>query len=302
MAKYYATVAGLPNLGVEDRKLPFSSDAFVEELNSELTSSDKKLLMLLRWEKENHFLIDFLSDADAAREAAEQPTLFSYDELELVINALNTGGKVSKNNLPPYFVPFIKEFVIEKDADDLLEEDDEEKRLWPTRLEDKLSDFYYTHVLKSKNSFVSEWSRLNLDIKNVFAAFTSRSLGWDPKEYIVGDSEIERKLKTSSAAHFSLSEEEMSYIATLVSIQNETDITRRERMLDVLKWNWLEDKVFDRVFDVETLLAYYLRLCIIERWTELNEKTGEETFRSIVATLKKESNTSLNEFKKNQKK
>ena len=73
-------------------------------------------------------------------------------------------------------------------------------------------------------------------------------------------------------------------------------------MIDLIKWRWLEDKTFDKVFDVETLLAYYLQLCIIERWTELNEQIGEETFRSIVATLKRESNRSLEEFKRNQKK
>ncbi len=301
MAKYYATISGLPNIGVDDRKLPFSSASFVEELDQELTSRDKKLLLYIRWEEENHFLIDFLTDAERALEAAEQPTLFSYDEVAAVLEALKKGEKLPKNSLPPYFIPFLKEFIIERDADEEVSSE-EESRVWPVHLEDKLADFYYSYVLESDNTFVADWSRLNLDIRNVFATFTSRKLGWEPKDYIVGDTEVERKLKASTTNHLGLSEEDMSYINALLSVQNEGDITRRERMLDVLKWNWLEDKTFDRVFDVEALLAYYLRLRIIERWTELNEKTGEETFRAIVATLKKESNTSLNEFKKNQKK
>lgn len=301
MAKYYATISGLPNIGVDDRKIPFSSDFFFEDLKHELTTADKKLFLEIRWEEENHFLIDFLVDSEAAREAEEQPTLFSYDELELVLVALKKKERLPKNSLPPYFIPFLKEFIVEREED---EEplSEEEMRIWPTRLEDKLTDFYFSYVLKSKNDFVSDWSRFNLDIRNVFATFTSRKLGWDPKEYIVGNTEIEQKLRASSLPHLGVSEDDISYINTLVSIQNESDITRRERMIDVLKWNWLEEKTFDLVFDIESLLAYYLRLRIIERWTELNEKTGEETFRSIVATLKKESNTSLNEFKKNQKK
>lgn len=301
MAKYYATISGLPNIGVDDRKIPFSSAFFVKELEQELTPRDKKLFLYLRWEEENHFLIDFLEDPDHAREAVEQPTLFSFEELELVLEALKKKDRLPKNNLPPYFIPFLKEFVIgREEEEDFLSE--EESRLWPTRLEDKLADFYYSYALDSKNEFIAEWSRLNLDIRNVFATFTSRKLGWEPKEYIVGDTEVERKLKASTSHHLGLSEEDMSYINTLISVQNENDITRRERMIDVLKWNWLEEKTFDLVFDIESLLAYYLRLRIIERWTELNEKTGEETFRNIVATLKKESNSSLNEFKKNQKK
>ena len=57
MAKYYATISGLPNIGVDDRKLPFSSELFVEELREVLTSGDFKLLEVLRWERENRFLI-----------------------------------------------------------------------------------------------------------------------------------------------------------------------------------------------------------------------------------------------------
>lgn len=303
MAKYYATISGLPNIGVDDGKLPFSSELFVEELREVLTSGDFKLLEVLRWERENRFLIDYLESPEKALEATEQPQLFSYEEVATVMDALKKGTKLPKHHFPAYIIDFLKDFVVEKDEDDDVQDDEEEVRMWPLRLEDKLADYYYTKfALPAKNQFVAEWSRLNLDIRNVFAAFTSRNLGWDPKDYIVGDSEVERKLKTSTATNFGLSEEEMEYIATLTSVQNETDITRRERMLDVLKWNWLEERVFDRTFNVETILAYYLQLRIIERWTELNEKTGEETFRSIVATLKKESNDSLNEFKRNQKK
>lgn len=303
MAKYYATISGLPNIGVDDRKLPFSSELFVEELREVLTSSDFKLLEMLRWERDNRFLIDYLESPEKALEADEQPQLLSYEEVAAVVDALKKGTRLPKHHLPAYIIDFLKDFVIEKDEEDDVQDDEEEVRMWPLRLEDKLADYYYTKfALPAKNNFVAEWSRLNLDIRNVFAAFTSRNLGWDPKDYIVGDSEVERKLKTSTATNFGLSEEEMEYIAALTSVQNETDITRRERMLDVLKWNWLEERVFDRTFNVETILAYYLQLRIIERWTELNEKTGEETFRSIVATLKKESNDSLNEFKRNQKK
>lgn len=304
MAKYYATISGLPNIGVDDRKLPFSSQSFIEELREVLTSGDWRLLEILRWEEENRFLIKYLEDAERALEDAVQPQMFSYGDVESVLSALKKGTRVPKHGLPQYMVSFLETFVVEKQEEDD-DNDDQEKRTWPVHLEDKLADFYYSEfALASKNKFVAEWSRLNLDVKNVFAAFTSRNFGWNPEEYIVGASEVEEKLRTSGATttHFGISEEEMPYISALTSVQNETDITRRERMLDVLKWNWLEDRVLDRTFNVESILAYYLQLRIIERWTGLNEKTGEETFRSIVATLKKESNNSLNEFKRNQKK
>ena len=133
------------------------------------------------------------------------------------------------------------------------------------------------------------------------AAITCRKLGWNPINYIVGTGEIEDKLRTSRARDFDLGEE-LPYLSTLFSVGEETDITKRERLLDVIRWEWLEESVFNRVFTVERLLCYYLELAIIERWVKLDEKTGEETFRRIVKTLKHESAESLDEFRRNQKK
>ncbi len=298
MAKYYAIISGLPNIGVEDRKLPFSSRSFLGDLEESLSTSDRKLFNLLLWEDDHKFFLDYLEDSEKVQEQEEKPKFFSYDELALVIDAIKQNTRMPKNTLPPYFIPFIQEFFIEREE----EENEEEDKVWPTHLEDKLSAFYYEYVLRAGNSFIKEWSRLNLNIKNVFAAFTSRKLGWDPKEYIVGESDVEQKLRNSNASNFGIEEEDIEYFSTLVSIQAEADITKRERLLDVLKWNWLEEVVFDKVFEVETLLAYFLKIRIIERWTDLNEKKGEERFRAIVAELKQQSNRSLNEFKKNQKK
>lgn len=83
----------------------------------------------------------------------------------------------------------------------------------------------------------------------------------------------------------------------MVQIAEEADITKRERMIDALKWEWLEEECFGKVFDIDSLLAYYLRLQILERWTRLNAEAGEATFRQIVHGLKAESNRSLQAFK-----
>ena len=149
---------------------------------------------------------------------------------------------------------------------------------------------------------MAEWAELNLNINNVLALHTVRSLGWEAEQYIVGDNLIARKLRESKGKDFGISAEELPVLPQLNAIAAETDIARRERLIDVLRWNWLEEQTFFKPFDVEVLLAYYLQLAIIERWLSLNEKTGEETFRQIVKDLKKQSTGALQEFKRNQKK
>lgn len=310
MAKYYATVAGLPNLGVEDRKLPFSSAYFISELQQELTKHDKHLLDVLRYEEENKFLIRFLENETKAREASEQPQLIVYDDVEKVLEALKNRTELPKeHSLPQYMVEFLKDTQVEPTEEELekkadLEnalDEDERRTSYPIRLEDKLAEYYFNYAIACGNEFVAEWARFNMTLRNIFAAHISRELGWNPADYVVGDSLFERKLKTSTASNFGI-DDNIEEISKINSILDETDITRRERALDVLKWEWLDEKTFDKVFDIEAILCYYLKLRIVERWTQLNEQTGEETFRSIVAALKKESNSSLDEFKRNQKK
>lgn len=310
MAKYYATVAGLPNLGVEDRKLPFSSAYFASELEKELTARDLRLLRILRWETENRFIIHFLQNEEEARTSEQQPQLFTYDELTLALHALQKRESLPKQvALPPYVISFLQKTQVEPTEEELEKQkayeeslDEEERRLYyPHRLEDRLAEYYYDYALTSGNRFIEAWSHFNRSLRNILAADVAKSLGWDLKKYIVGDSPLERKLKASTGTSLGLDEEDLEELQRIQAILAEKDITRRERMIDLLRWEWLEESTFDQVFDIEAILVYYLQLRIVERWTSLNEQKGEATFRRIVASLKKESNESLEEFKKNQK-
>lgn len=312
MAKYYATVAGLPNITVEDRKLPFTSLQFLQELRPILSRTDSKLFDLLLWEQENQFLLRYLEDSGKTKAEESRPTLFSYDTLDGIIAAYREKRVMPRmDSLPEHFRTFLSEklpemFREEEEGDDgqmsLSDTEAEEgKARLPISDEDRLAMYYYEYAMKCGNDFLEEWFALNLHIKNILAAITCRKLGWNPINYIVGTGEIEDKLRTSRARDFDLGEE-LPYLSTLFSVGEETDITKRERLLDVIRWEWLEESVFNRVFTVERLLCYYLELAIIERWVKLDEKTGEETFRRIVKTLKHESAESLDEFRRNQKK
>ena len=63
----------------------------------------------------------------------------------------------------------------------------------------------------------------------------------------------------------------------------------------------MDEWTFVRVFDIDNVLCYYLRLSILERWSELDEATGERTFREIVLSLKGESAKVLEDFKRQQR-
>lgn len=331
MAKYYATIAGLPNIGVDDRKLPIQTDALQAELREVLTKRDRRLLDLLLMEQEIPQILKiidaWLSDDSihweddpseielTPPESIESIETIDLEELADYIIAVQQRTKRPRTKRLP---DFIKEYLEMRLPDPEQEEELEEQRaelrealqqaeqpysIWQLRLEqDKLMAMYYDYLMQQRNSFVAEWAEFNLNIKNILAAYTSRQLGFDPKEYIIGDGVLQHNLRTSQAADFSITEELCPQIKQLVSISHEKDIARREQLIDRLRWEWLEEQTFFKPFDIEYLLAYYLELEILERWVSLNEETGEQIFRQIVSQLKHESTTSLEEFKRKQKK
>ena len=167
-------------------------------------------------------------------------------------------------------------------------------------LEDLIASYYYDSVADSSSAFLTEWFALNKNIRNILAVFTCRRLGWDPQRYLVGKGEVETQLLQSKAKDFDLGEK-LPYLPKVLQIAEERDIARRERLIDLLKWQWMDEWTFVRVFDIDNVLCYYLRLGILERWANLNETKGEVTFRNIVHSLKGESAQVLQDFKKAQR-
>lgn len=304
MAKYYALIAGLPNLSIEQQKPPYTQDEFYAELEEILSKKDLALLDWLRLEQSNKELIRlYRAGAFEPRpEGQEDPeeeddaeTLLPTRELRRIATLARQGEWVRKSELLSYYMlAFVRERYYEPSEADA---DTEGSRpLSPLSDEDRLAQLYYNAAANSKNEFVASWFRFNQILRNLLALFTCRRLDWEPRQYLVGDDEITEKLLTSKAKDFDLSEE-VPYISSLITIAEETDIAKRERMIDALRWRWLEDETDWTVFDIENVLSYYLRLGIIERWDALDKEKGAEVFRQIVMGLKAESNASLSEFK-----
>ncbi len=333
MANYYALVSGLPNISVDQRKLPFTQRQFAATLEEQLTPGDLKWFNLLRFDAENRRLLTYLAQLDKENEeqtaqkedlddeakttatTAAQPeeeqlslfTAFEESEIRRIVFAISRGKKPQLfDHIPSYIYTYLQERYqpVNEEEEERRGDNREESEFVEYKLskEDRLSAIYYQFALGQSKSFVKRWFRLNLNLRNVLAVYTTRKLGWDAKNLIVGDSAVENQMRTSTAKDFGLTEEELPYLAQMLSIAEEQDISKRERDLDLFRWKWLDDECFDKVFGIERLLSYYIQIGIIERWVDLNEVTGEKTFRNIVYSLKAESRNSLEEFKKKQQK
>ena len=325
MAKYYALVAGLPIISVDSPKPPFSTESFYEELRPILTKQDLRLIEVLRQEELNKQLLQWILAGEITPK--EEETEVSYevsyagagveealtdDELRLqALQAVSTAAYRGKRNpfpklLPQYIARFVYDlFVVKQREEEAIQSEEVTPRLFDAigsdrlALEDLIASYYYNSISEASSPFLTEWFALNKNIRNILAVFTCRRLGWDPQHYLVGKGEVEQQLLTSKATDFDLGDK-LPYLSRVLQIANERDIARRERLIDLLKWLWMDEWTFVRVFDIDNVLCYYLRLGILERWANLNETKGEETFRQIVHSLKGESAQVLQDFKKSQ--
>lgn len=287
MGKYYYLIAGLPNISLDDNKTPFSVDEFRSELEGMLTSKDRKMLDLFFLTFDNKNLINLLQHPEKERDPRGVYSDFDFKE---VITALREEEPLPKNGLPAYMIPFLNDYLAEENK-----ETEENKNLsW----EDRLSGLYYAYAMQHSNHFIAQWYELNLNINNVLTAITARKYDLDRSRFIVGNNEIAQSLRTSNARDFGLGDS-VDYLADLQRITEETDLLAREKKLDQLKWNWLEEQTFFKTFDVESVFAYMLKLEMIERWTSLDRVAGERTFRELIGGMKKGSDNALEEFKKN---
>ena len=141
-----------------------------------------------------------------------------------------------------------------------------------------------------------EWYRMNLNINNILSAILARRYGWNVSDYIKGEGEVQDMLREDNTADFGLSHE-LDYAGELVRIAEQTDPVRKEKMIDALKWVWLDERTFMDPFSIEAVFAYMCKLEIQYRWADLDVEKGKESFHRIIENLRGEARVP-DEFRK----
>lgn len=271
MSNYYYLVASLPELSLEDNKLSYTVADFKEELYSSLSEKDKKMVDLFYLKFDNENVLKLLDNKDAA---IDRRGNYSAEELWENIQIIKEGGSPDPKVFPCYLSQFIEEYF---QATEVAEGE--------IMVEDSLAALYYQYGIECKNEFVSSWFGFNLTLNNVLVALTARKYKIDVPQNIIGETEVSEALRTSGARDFGLGAE-VDYFEQLVKISEIDELLEREKRIDSLKWNWIEDAVFFHYFSVERLFAFLLRIEMIERWLALDKERGKELFREIIDSLK----------------
>lgn len=271
MSKYYYLVAGLPELTLDDTKLSYSVADFRTEFYPFITASDRKLIDLYYLQYDNTNVLRLLKNSDAVIDVRG---IYSAEELLEGISVLKHADNPSEYMFPSYLSNFISAYNTSEEE--------------PYLLEGYLATLYYAYAMKSANKFISAWYSFNLTMNNVLVALSARKYKMSNiASLIVGDTSICEALRTSNARDFGISGE-VDCWEQLVKISETEDLLEREKRIDKLRWDWLEEQNFFNYFTVECLFVFLQKLGMLERWISLDKDKGNQKFRSIITDLKNE--------------
>lgn len=77
----------------------------------------------------------------------------------------------------------------------------------------------------------------------------------------------------------------MDNLESLLQIFEIENTIERELKIDNNTWNFVEENTFFNYFSIERVMAFIVKLLIVERWLLLDEEKGKQMFNQLVTEL-----------------
>lgn len=261
--QYYCLIAGLPGLTRDDRKLPLAVEEFREMAAGSLSERDRRVMDLFFLTRDNAAVLRLLRKETPGADAG---TVYPLAVLE---------GEVTEPTgaLPAYLERFIADFREERLPEGVLPEN-------------VLSGMYYDYLLGQREGFVRRYAEFSLNVKNLVTALNCRKHGREIAREVVGDNAFARALRSSTAKDFGLSMD-YPYVERVASLVENPNLVERERGLDLLVWDFIEESLTFEYFSLERVLGFLLELMIAERWSRMNSESGRRVFTEMVERFRR---------------
>ena len=135
---------------------------------------------------------------------------------------------------------------------------------------ENLTQEFYQKALASGNSFIREYFTFDLKVRNAQVRYLNRELSRPADKDVIS---------------IPLQEDNSEEDARIEAAFKDTDLLARERAVDDLYWEKADALSLMHWFDMNVIMAFVLKLHIIDRWNLLDEQTGREMFRKLVDNL-----------------
>ena len=113
----------------------------------------------------------------------------------------------------------------------------------------------------------------------------ARAIDRPVEEVVIGQGEIVKQLRRSSAADFGL-RGEVSYLdAVIAAVNDEQNLVEKEHKIDLIRWEQATELASFDYFNINAILSYLVRINIVARWAMLDAKRGRDMLERIMMEL-----------------
>ena len=262
---YHYFIAGLTDIFLDDTEIHFPMHDFKFILKEHLHPEDFKLTELLFLPYDNEKLLKYLNED---YENHYELSKFSFNDYEVEFSDDKQGI------LPSYMYKFVELYRDEERSENI-------SKSW----ENILTEMYYEYVLKTKNKFLQQWFEYNQNLNNILIGHNCRKYNLEAENQLIGDNFVTNAILKSNAKDFGL-DVDLPYVSEIITLAENDNLLAREKGLDQLKWDKVEEITLFDYFTIEVVLAYTIKLDMAYRWLELDEETGRKMFSKIIDDLK----------------
>lgn len=260
---YYYFIAGLPEIFFDDKKTPLSLPEFMEYAEESLDRKSINAIKALAFSNDNDMLLSILKKEDVDE---SKYTIFSKSQMEIELEQ-----EEFSDLLPSYMLDFIRDYRLEKPE---IKENPEKA----------MTEMYYNYIMSFPNEFIRKYADFTLNLKNLVTALVAKKHGKNVEVEIIGDNDFARAIKKSNLKDFGLGDYELT--EKVISIMNNNNLVERERRLDGLIWDFLENGTTFKYFSLDNIISFFIYLKIIDRWSTMKSDRGREIFMEMVEKFK----------------
>jgi len=142
---------------------------------------------------------------------------------------------------------------------------------------DQINLEFYQEALTHRLGFIREFFLFDFNVRNQKVRYLNRALGREPEKDVL-------KLTDPEAEENGLEQEEPEFkeSARLQRILEGNDILSRERGIDDLYWDKIDEMTLFDYLNFDKILGVMVKMMIIRRWLILDEEAGREMFKKLV--------------------
>ena len=142
---------------------------------------------------------------------------------------------------------------------------------------DQIGLDFYKEALAHRMGFIREFFQFDLNVRNQKVRYLNQALGRDAEKDILS-------MRDPEAEDTGLEPEEPEFeeSARLQAILEGNDILSRERGIDDLYWDNIDELTLFDYLDFDKILGVVAKTMIIRRWLILDEETGRAMFKKLV--------------------